>query len=315
MLKRRFKYFILSWTIILFLIILGLGLGLSAYGLGMQSRNFAYSIKDYIDEILPKGKYTVDTDIISQFALKNKIGINPATGTYYDDPNTVATDLLLDESYSSLDLGPSAFYESGLAWLGEHQAISNLLAPNYQQTDFYLGTGKWDLSQKFQWITHSNFFPYNAKGSQKELKCEEALVKKGTCRVVDGKIQLWQASDYQGIAYWDAVKAQEKSDTFNQYLGEFAIILVHAKVDTNGKLIPKLDDKGHTIKLTAEEKTRLTSTTPVNFYHLNYAKAFYQTRIGTIFLIILTPIIGILGITGVVSIFRCFPNGLNNSTK
>ena len=43
MLKRRFKYFILSWTMILFLIILGLGLGLYAYGLGMQSCNFAYS--------------------------------------------------------------------------------------------------------------------------------------------------------------------------------------------------------------------------------------------------------------------------------
>ncbi|AHI58644.1 hypothetical protein P344_06730 [Spiroplasma mirum ATCC 29335] len=39
--------------------------------------------------------------------------------------------LVLDKSYSSLDLGPFAFYESERTWLGEHQAISNLLAPNY----------------------------------------------------------------------------------------------------------------------------------------------------------------------------------------
>ena len=58
---------------------------------------------------------------------------------------------------------------------------------------------------------------------------------------------LWQASDYQEIVHWDVVKAQEKADTFNQYLGEFAIILVRAKVDKNGKVIPELDDKGHTI--------------------------------------------------------------------
>ncbi|AHF61500.1 hypothetical protein P344_06725 [Spiroplasma mirum ATCC 29335] len=85
--------------------------------------------------------------------------------------------------------------------------------------------------------------------------------------MVDGKIQLWQASDYQGIVHWDAVKAQEKADTFNQYLGEFAIILVHAKVDKNGNVIPKIDDKGHIIKLNVEEKTFNIHTTPANFYH------------------------------------------------
>ena len=67
--------------------------------------------------------------------------------------------------------------------------------------------------------------------------------------------------------------------------------------------------------LTVEEKTRLTSTNPANFYHLDYAKAFYQTRVGTVFLIILTSIIGIFGIAGVIINFRCFPNWLNNSTK
>lgn len=109
MFKKHFKYFILAISSVLFITVLSIGLGLTAYGLGIESKSFTYSVRDHINKIIPKGKYTTKESYLVRTALGLKVGINPATDAAYNDPNDVAIDMWKDESLSSLQYGPKPF--------------------------------------------------------------------------------------------------------------------------------------------------------------------------------------------------------------
>lgn len=234
------------------------------------------------------------------------MGINPKTNLPYDDPNDVAIDMWIDESLSSLQYSPKPFIESGFDWISQG-GLKDLLATDYKKTDFYLGKGKWYLTkpETAKWVTHDKAYPYAEKfkssdPTQREAYiCLKMVLAKAKCQVVDGKIQKLEVANYKGIEDWDKTKSQSKADTFNNSFKQLSNILVRKDSKT-----------GAVADLTADEKASLQSTKTTDFYKLDYAGAFYRTRVGSIFLVILTPIFGALLIGANVFAFIKYRGGL-----
>ncbi len=275
--RKNSRHILMGITLSFFVLMLGLGLGLSAFGMGMESQRFITSVDKAIDKYIPKGKvvlngkgeffnttYTIlqnayETDVQSTLTLEeqnDKLLMN--FWKYYADIkfdklwkskidnkedidiNEFSHALVQFDIEVAKQFHNYAFTHSGLGWIGQKKALSQLWSSNFANTALY------------------------QEAQQNETLLDQSDYKAGTY-VVNNKVSFINKQLQQVLFTVEVPGMFKDNDSVRNILMR----------NENGTQVP-------------------VQISVADLYHPNYTTMFQQTRIGSIFLIILTPIFGIV---------------------
>lgn len=274
--KKNFKYILIGTTLSFFILILGLGLGLSAFGMGMESQRFITSVEKTIDKYISKGKVVLngngDFFDTTYFILEN---------AYETDVQTTLTDEQQNDEIIMKfwkDYADTKFDEKWKSKFDNKEDIDiNEFSHALVQFDI-------EIAKQF----HN--YPFTHSGLS-------WIGQKGTLS------QLWSSNFSNTELYQEAKQNETIIDQSKYSNGTY---VVNNKVEFINKQlqqlisvleIPDLFKDVDSVKDTLmrnENGTQVPVQISVaDLYHPNYTTMFQQTRIGSIFLIILTPIFGV----------------------
>lgn len=278
--KRNFKHVWMSVTLSLFVLMLGLGIGLSAFGMGMESQRFINSVEKSIDKYLPKGTVVIDgskglysiavlqlkesyaTDVLSTLTEEQKN--DPATKKFWEDYAKEK----FDQRWKSVT---------------DQKADIDINEFSHALVEFDV-----QVAQEFHnyGFTHSGLQWIGQNGALADL---------------------WSTNYRNTSTYQEAKQNQTIIDQAEYQTGTY---LVNNKVWFMNQQIKTLSTFALNSALPifkdqeAAKKTLITQdetgkdvaiqVSGSDFYHPNFTNGFMQTRIGAVFLIILTPLAGLV---------------------
>ncbi|MCL6429010.1 hypothetical protein LT335_00571 [Spiroplasma sp. JKS002669] len=275
--KKNSKHILMGLTLSFFVLMLGLGLGLSAFGMGMESQRFITSVDKVIDKYIPKGKVVLN-----------------GKGQYFDTTYVLLRKAYEDDVQSTLTLEKQNDEEVMNFWKlyadtkFDQQWKSKI--DNKEDIDineFSHAVVQFDIEIAKQF--HNYAFTHSGLGWIRQKKVLS---------------QLW-GSNFANTALYQ--EAQQDEIILDQAEYKAGTYIVNNKVAFINKQlqqvtvvleIPDMFKDSDSVRNTLmknENDTQVPVQISVDdLYHPNYTKMFQQTRIGAIFLIILTPIFGIV---------------------
>ena len=319
--KSKFKHFLMGVSLLMFILMLSLGNGLSAFGMGMESQKFINSVERSIDHYLPKGKVVLDSkggafglakdtlksayesDAISTLttqeinsSIKDEYlkyaddSFDSRWGTYFGtdkkdiDLNEFSHELVQFDISVAKKFHNYGYTHSGIEWFSHH-ALGDLLKTNYKYSATYQ-----DASHQ-QIILDQNNYDVNIVGGTTDttgfIPTNIPVTASLGTYIVNNKV--W----FLNTQIDNIIKAN------NALVSPFT---ANSKTWITNNL--------GTYDKNTDSVTRKETATVNDYYQPNFTKAFYQTRIGAVFLIILTPIFGLV-FTGLTTYgYLKFPNGL-----
>lgn len=298
--KRNFKHVLMSITLFFFVLMLGLGLGLSAFGMGMESQRFITSVEKTIDKYIPKGKVVIDG---SKLDFIYKIAVDKLKESYATDVLSTLT----DEQKNNPEI--KKFWEEYAAnkFEARWQAVVD------KKEDIDINEFSRSLVD-FDKQVAAEFHNYGFTHSGLQWIGQKDVLS-----------QLWSLNYTSLQAYQEAKQNQEiikQSDyKTGTYLVNNKVQFINDQIETLVSPLTLIAFKdADSVKETLLVKDAEGNDVPVqvsidDLYHPNYTKAFEQTRVGAIFLIILTPIFGLVFISFSLSGYYFFKNGLVSTNK
>lgn len=281
--RKNSKHILIGITLSFFVLMLGLGLGLSAFGMGMESQHFITSVNKAIDNYIPKGKVVIDGNV-APIEIPGQVPI---------DVYAMAVELL-KESYQT-------------------DVISTLTAEEQQNpdiTNFYKNYANTKFDQKWKTRTDSkedidiNEFSHAvvqfdidvAKHFHNYAFTHSGLGWIGQKQTLS---QLWSSNFANTKLYQEAQQNETILDQSEYKAGTY---VVNNKVAfINGQITNIVASTGlgvfkdvNAVNQALKNNGEIVQISAADLYHPNYTTMFQQTRIGAIFLIILTPIFGIV---------------------
>lgn len=279
--KKNAKHILMGVTLSFFVLILGLGLGLSAFGMGMESQRFITSVEKTIDKYIPKGEVVVSAE--GKLPLIYNLAVGNLKNSYKDDVlSTLTVEQKSDETIKMFwENYANAKFDERWKSTVDNKADIDINEFSHALVQFDIEIAK-EFHYAFAhsglaWIgqrkTLSSLWSSNfantslyQEAQQNETVLEQSKYVTGTY-IVNNKVGFInnQIKQILNPVNLNAFKDQESVKN--------ALMR-----DDNGTQVP--------VQISVNE-----------LYHPNYTTMFQQTRIGSIFLIILTPIFGIVFIT------------------
>lgn len=288
--KKNSKHILMGLTLSFFVLMLGLGLGLSAFGMGMESQRFITSVDKVIDKYIPKGKVVVDGSV-------EPIEIVPG---YTTDLYAMAVELL-KESYETDVLSTLTLEE-------QNDKVLMNFWKDYADTKF---DEKWKSKIDNKEDIDINEFSHAVVQFDIEVAKQfhnYAFTHSGLGWIGQKKVlsQLWGSNFANTALYQEAQQNETILDQSEYKAGTYVvnnkvsfintqITSIITSVNSTDLGLDKIFKDVASVNETLKNDDGTTVQISVDdLYHPNYTKMFQQTRIGAIFLIILTPIFGII---------------------
>lgn len=279
--KKNSKHILMGVTLSFFILMIGLGLGLSAFGMGMESQRFITSIDKAIDKYLPKGKIVVDGSVQTSPIP----GLNPYQGAVellkesyeIDVKSTLTAEELKDENVTNFwtDYADIKFNEDWKVKTDNKEDI-DINEFSHAVVQFDIEIAKQFHSYAF---THSGLSWIGQKNSLS---------------------QLWSSNFANTALYQEAQQNETLIDQSKYQTGTYLVnnkvAFINQQIETIGSAVSLGVFKNATSVISTVKNADGTSVqiSSTDLYHPNYTTMFQQTRIGAIFLVIFTPIFGII---------------------
>lgn len=276
--KKNFRHVLMSITLFFFILMLGLGLGLSAFGMGMESQRFINSVEKTIDQYIPKSKVVIDGDgLLYDFAVSQlkKSYVTDVVSTLTDEQkNDVATEKFW-ETYAN-----NKFDQR---W---KSVIDNKEDIDINQFSHELVAFDIEIAKEFHnyGFTHSGLSWIGKSGVLSQLWSSD-YAKTEIYQEAQQNQTIINQSEYQSGVYLVNNKVWFINDQIKTLTESIQFDIVFKDNESVKKILLTTDENGNEIPVQVSIN---------NFYHPNFTNGFEQTRIGAIFLIILTPIFGVV---------------------
>lgn len=276
--KKNFKHVWMAITLFLFVLMLGLGIGLSAFGMGMESQRFINSVENTIDNYITKGTVVIDgstglynmaimqlqksyeTDVLSTLTEEQKT--DPATIKFWEDYAKEK----FDQRWKSVtdqktDIDINEFSHALVAFDVQ-------VAQEFHNYGFTHSGLQW-IGQKGAladlWSTN-----YSNTNTYQEARQNQTIIEQ---------------AEYQTGTYLVNNKVWFINEQIKTLTSPLIINTVIKDKEAAKKTLMTTDENG------AEVPIQVSGS---DFYHPNFTSGFEQTRIGAIFLIVLTPLSGLV---------------------
>lgn len=277
--KRNFKYVWMSVTLSLFVLMLGLGIGLSAFGMGMESQRFISSVENTIDKYLTKGTVVIDgskgfiydmavsklqesyaTDVLSTLAEEQKN--DPVTKKFWED----YAQEKFDQRWKSIV---------------DQKADIDINEFSYALVAFDV-----QVAQEFHnyGFTHSGLQWIGQKGALADLWSTNYR-NTNTYQAAQQNQTIINQTDYQTGTYLVNNKVWFINEQIKTLTSPLIMNAVFKDKEAAKKTLMTQDETGKEVPIQVSGS---------DFYHPNFTNGFQQTRIGAVFLIILTPLFALV---------------------
>lgn len=284
LLKKNSKHILAAILLSCLALFLGLGLGLSAFGMGMESQRFINSVDAMIDKYIPEGKVVVDSnaELIGGVVDPYEAGVETLREAYQQDVlSTLTQEQLNDKTVVNFftDYATDSFEHD---WKAKYEAKEDLDVNQFSHAlvQFDVKVAKEFHNYAFThsglgWIGKTgtvsqllnNDFPTSAlyqEAHKNETIIDQTAYKNGTY-VVNNKVAFINS----------------------QITG----IVTIAADPTLGTVFKDAQETLNTLTTDGKSAVQISAN---DLYHPNFTVMYYQTRIGVVFLIILTPLFGML---------------------
>lgn len=284
LLKKNSKHIFAAILLTCLALFLGLGLGLSAFGMGVESQRFINSVDAMIDRYIPQGKVVLDgsAEPIGGVIDVYTAGVEILREAYQQDVlSTLTVEQASDQTVVDFfkAYATDSFEQD---WKARYEAKEDL-----DVNEFSHALVRFDVKVAKEFhdysFTHSGLSWIGKKGTVSQL-LNNNFPKSGLYQEAHKNETIVDQTDYKSGTY---LVNNKVAFINNQITG-----IVNIAADPALGTVLK-DAQGTLDTLTLDgTKVNPVQISANDLYHPTYTVMYYQTRIGVVFLIILTPMFG-----------------------